>query len=142
MCRKTAPLVSSQIDDLSTVMISRARKYLLYVTGLFFLGLGIAGYVLPGLPGTIFLIIAASCFLRSNQRMYRWVTGHRLFGKLIRNYIEKGVMPVRAKVVSVLFIWVFTGVSLWVPEYGLLFKVPMFFLAAIGTWYIVSRASN
>ena len=142
MCRKIAPIVASQIDDLSTEMISRARKYLLYVTGLFFLGLGIAGYVLPGLPGTIFLIIAASCFLRSNQRMYRWVIQHRLFGKLISNYIEKGVMPRRAKVVSVLFIWVFTGVSMWVPEYGLLFKVPVFSLAVIGTWYIVSRASN
>ena len=142
MCRKTAPVVTSQIDDIPIAMISSARKYLLYGAGFFFLGLGIAGYVLPGLPGTIFLIIAASCFLRSNQRMYRWVTEHRLFGKLIRNYIENGTMPVRAKIISILFIWVFTGVSLWVPVYGLLFKVPIFSLAVIGTWYIVSRSSD
>ena len=123
-------------------MIRNVRKYLLYFSGLFFLGLGIAGYVLPGLPGTIFLIISASCFVRSNDRMYRWVTEHRIFGKLIKNYLETGIMPLRAKVISVFFIWVFTGVSLWVPEYGLLFKIPIISLAIIGTWYILSRTSS
>ena len=123
-------------------MIRNVRKYLLYFSGLFFLGLGIAGYVLPGLPGTIFLIISASCFVRSNDRMYHWVTEHRIFGKLIKNYLETGSMPLRAKVISVFFIWVFTGVSLWVPEYGLLFKIPIISLAIIGTWYILSRTSS
>ena len=123
-------------------MIRSVRKYLLYFSGLFFLGLGIAGYILPGLPGTIFLIISASCFVRSNDRMYRWVTEHRIFGKLIKNYLETGSMPKRAKVISVLFIWIFTSVSLWVPEYGLLFKIPIISLAIIGTWYILSRTSS
>ena len=123
-------------------MIRSVRKYLLYFSGLLFLGLGIAGYILPGLPGTIFLIISASCFVRSNDRMYRWVTEHRIFGKLIKNYLETGSMPIRAKVISVLFIWIFTSVSLWVPEYGLLFKIPIISLAIIGTWYILSRASS
>jgi len=123
-------------------LIRNVRKYLLYFSGLFFLGLGIAGYVLPGLPGTIFLIISASCFVRSNDRMYHWVTEHRIFGKLIKNYLETGSMPLRAKVISVFFIWVFTGVSLWVPEYGLLFKIPIISLAIIGTWYILSRTSS
>ena len=123
-------------------MIRSVRKYLLYFSGLLFLGLGIAGYILPGLPGTIFLIISASCFVRSNDRMYRWVTEHRIFGKLIKNYLETGSMPIRAKVISVLFIWIFTGVSLWVPEYGLLFKIPIISLAIIGTWYILSRKSS
>ena len=123
-------------------MIRSVRKYLLYFSGLLFLGLGIAGYILPGLPGTIFLIISASCFVRSNDRMYRWVTEHRIFGKLIKNYLETGSMPIRAKVISVLSMWVFTGVSLWVPEYGLLFKIPIISLAIIGTWYILSRKSS
>ena len=123
-------------------MIRSVRKYLLYLSGLLFLGLGIAGYVLPGLPGTIFLIISASCFVRSNDRMYRWVTEHHIFGKLVKNYLETGSMPIRAKVISVLSMWVFTGVSLWVPEYGLLFKIPIISLAIIGTWYILSRKSS
>ena len=123
-------------------MIRSVRKYLLYLSGLLFLGLGIAGYVLPGLPGTIFLIISASCFVRSNDRMYRWVTEHRIFGKLVKNYLETGSMPIRAKVISVFSMWVFTGISLWVPEYGLLFKIPIISLAIIGTWYILSRKSS
>jgi len=123
-------------------LIRSVRKYLLYLSGLLFLGLGIAGYVLPGLPGTIFLIISASCFARSNDRMYRWVTEHRILGKLVKNYLETGSMPIRAKVISILSLGIFTGVSLWVPEYGLLFKIPIISLAIIGTWYILSRKSS
>tara|TARA_B100001971_G_C18011908_1_gene442823 strand:- start:87 stop:332 length:246 start_codon:yes stop_codon:yes gene_type:complete len=74
--------------------------------------------------------------------MYGWVTEHRIFGKLVKNYLETGSMPIRAKVISVLSMWVFTGVSLWVPEYGLLFKIPIISLAIIGTWYILSRKSS
>ena len=71
-------------------MINRIKVYLLYVAGFIFLGLGIAGYVLPGLPGTIFLILSAGCFVRSNDRMYRWVTEHRIFGKPVKRFLETG----------------------------------------------------
>ena len=78
-------------------MFHRFRIYLLYVAGFFFLGLGIAGYILPGLPGTVFLILAASCFLRSNEKMYRWVTEHKVFGKLVKGFLETGAMPRKLK---------------------------------------------
>ena len=122
-------------------MIHQIKKYLFFCFGLFFLGLGITGYLLPGLPGTIFLIIAASCFLRSNERMYRWVTQHRLFGKIIRNYMETGEMPIRAKIISIFCIWVFIGISMWVPQYGYLFKGTVLALGIIGSLYILSRKS-
>ena len=119
-------------------MFGKIRKYLLYCIGLVFVGVGIAGYVLPGLPGTIFLILAAGCFLRSNERMYVWVTEHRLFGKLVKNYMETGGMPKRAKVISVTCVWVFSSISLFSP-YNWIFKILVLALAVIGTWFILSR---
>ena len=118
-------------------MFGKIRKYLLYCIGLVFVGVGIAGYVLPGLPGTIFLILAAGCFLRSNERMYVWVTEHRLFGKLVKNYMETGGMPKRAKVISVTCVWVFSSISLFSP-YKWIFKILVLALAVTGTWFILS----
>ncbi len=120
-------------------MINRVRVFILYCAGFLFLCLGIAGYFLPGLPGTIFLILAAGCFLRSNQRMYRWVTEHRLFGRPVKRFLETGAMPARAKIISVSCVWFFSLVSMLAPYHLVWFKVPVIVLAFVGTWYILSR---
>ena len=120
-------------------MINRVRIFILCCLGFLFLCLGIAGYFLPGLPGTIFLILAAGCFLRSNQRMYKWVTEHRLFGRSVKSFLETGAMPARAKFISVSCIWLFSLVSMLAPYHLVWFKVPVIVLALVGTWYILSR---
>ena len=120
-------------------MFDQVRRYLFYCAGFLLLGLGLAGYFLPGLPGTIFLILAAACFLRSNQRMYRWVTEHKIFGKPVKRFLETGSMPVRAKVISVGCVWIFSSISIIAPYHWLWFKGPVVILALIGTWYILSR---
>ena len=123
-------------------MINRIKVYLLYAAGFVFLGLGIAGYVLPGLPGTIFLILSAGGFVRSNDRMYRWVTEHRIFGKPVKRFLETGGMPLRAKLISISCIWIFSAISVFLTDYDALFylfKGAVVFLAIVGTWYILSR---
>jgi len=120
-------------------MFDQVRRYLFYCAGFLLLGLGLAGYFLPGLPGTIFLILAAACFLRSNQRMYRWVTEHKIFGKPVKRFLETGSMPVRAKVISVGCVWIFSAISIIAPYHWLWFKGPVVILALSGTWYILSR---
>ena len=45
--------------------LNKLKKIVLIVVGLLCLGLGILGYIVPGLPGTIWLIIAATLFVRS-----------------------------------------------------------------------------
>ena len=42
-------------------------------TGLFFVGLGAIGAVIPGMPTTVFLVLAAACFIRSSQELYNWL---------------------------------------------------------------------
>lgn len=110
--------------------------------GLICLGLGIIGYFVPGLPGTIWLIIAATLFLRSSERLYKFVVNNRLFGGQVSEFLRTGSMPLRAKVISLVSIWVFSILSILFAPYNWVFDVPIFLLAIIGTIYILSRPTS
>jgi len=118
------------------------KKYLLLVLGFMLLALGIAGYVLPGLPGTIFLILAATCFVKSNKKMYDWITGHKIFGKVVKDYLDTGKMPLKAKILSITFIWIFTTISIIWSPYGIIFLIAVVIIAAIGTLFILTRPTK
>jgi hypothetical protein len=48
-------------------------------------------------------------------------------------------MPIRAKIISVGCVWIFSAISMIAPYHWLWFKVPVVILALTGTWYILSR---
>jgi len=54
-------------------------KYVLIGAGFCSLGLGIAGIFLPVLPTTPFMLLAASCFFKSSDRLYGWIRSHPAF---------------------------------------------------------------
>lgn len=78
----------------------------LMISGTFFLGLGLLGLVLPILPTTPFLLLAAFCYSRSSKRFYDWLMSNRLFGSYLKNYKEGRGMPVKAKMFTISFLWV------------------------------------
>lgn len=47
---------------------------------------GIVGIVLPVLPTTPFVLLAAWCFARSSDRFHVWLLGHRYFGNLVSDW--------------------------------------------------------
>lgn len=64
------------------------------------LGLGFAGIFLPLLPTTPFVLLAAFCFSRSSPRLHAWLRAHPLFGHLLADWQDYGVIPLRAKIVT------------------------------------------
>ena len=58
---------------------------LLIVVGTLSLVLGIVGVFVPLLPTTPFLLLAAACYARGSERLYRWLVGHRYLGQYIRD---------------------------------------------------------
>ena len=125
-----------------SIVPTRLKKLVYTSLGLVCLALGIVGYVLPGLPGTIFLIIAASLFVRSSDRLYNFVVQNKLFGRQVKEFLESGAMPLKAKITALISIWIFSIASVFLAPYILLFHLFVLGLAVIGTIYIVSRPTK
>jgi hypothetical protein len=98
-------------NDNKAMAIRTWLRILLIIAGTFFMGLGIVGIVVPVLPTTPFLLLAAACYARSSQRFYGWLMNNKLFGNYIRNYLERKGIPLRVKVVTVTLLWITIGSS-------------------------------
>ena len=72
-----------------------------FAAGIVLVGVGIAGYMLPVLPGTIFLILAAACFARSSARLEAWLENHPKFGPSVVAWRRHGAIPRRAKILAI-----------------------------------------
>jgi uncharacterized membrane protein YbaN (DUF454 family) len=75
------------------------------------LALGIAGFVLPVMPGVVFLIGAAACYARGSQYFYKWLLTNRWLGPPVREWEEHRAMTIRAKVFSIAMVLGGVGVS-------------------------------
>ncbi|MDO9402781.1 MAG: YbaN family protein [Polaromonas sp.] len=72
-------------------------RWLLMAFAVASLCMGIIGIFVPGLPTTVFVLLAAWAAARSSPRMHHWLLAHRLFGPTIRNWHNGGRMSRRAK---------------------------------------------
>ena len=99
------------INASQQVPASKKRKQkivsaLLLIAGTLSLTLGAIGIFLPILPTTPFLLLAAACYLRSSERMHKWLLGNRWFGEYIRNYQEGRGIPLKTKIAAMTFLWI------------------------------------
>lgn len=103
-----------------------------------FLGLGLLGVVLPVLPTTPFLLLAAGCFARSSPRLHGWLLAHPVFGPPIRNWEENGAISRRAKRLAVGSMAAVLALSVGL---GLSWKVliPQALLIAVGAGFVLTR---
>ena len=81
-------------------------KIILLLLGVLSLVLGVIGIFLPVLPTTPFLLLSATLFLRSSQKLYDWLLSHPYLGEYIRNFKEHKAIPLRVKIVSVSLVWI------------------------------------
>lgn len=74
------------------------RRALFVIAGCIALAIGIVGIVVPILPTTPFLLLAAACFVRGSRRAYEMLMRNRFVGGYIRDYLELRGMTAGAKV--------------------------------------------
>ncbi|THF60256.1 DUF454 domain-containing protein [Pseudothauera rhizosphaerae] len=72
------------------------RRVLLLCLAVISLGVAGVGVVVPGLPTTEFVLLAAWAAARSSPRLHGWIVRHRLFGPLLAHW-QAGRLPRRAK---------------------------------------------
>jgi len=113
---------------------SAFARWAYFVTGWVLVGIGIVGLILPVMPGTVFLILAAGCFTRSSPRFEAWLLAHPRLGPGVVAWREKGAIPLRAKGIAVgamtasLAVMALSGV----PGWAILLSAAVF--AGVGGW--------
>ena len=81
-------------------------KYLLIILGSISLALGVIGIFLPVLPTTPFLLLSATLYVHSSEKLYQWLINQKYLGTYIRNFREHHAIPLRAKILSISMIWI------------------------------------
>jgi uncharacterized membrane protein YbaN (DUF454 family) len=108
-------------------------KPLYLLLGLVFLVVGIVGIVLPLVPTTGPLLIAAYAFARSSDRLHDWLMNHPRFGRFISDFRAGRGIPIKTKLLAgIAMAAAFTYSVGWVVP-GLPLKAVV---AAIGVWAI------
>jgi len=122
--------------------ISQISRPFWLAIGWIFVVLAVLGAVLPLLPTAPFLIIAAIAFSKSSEKCRQWLYNQPLFGSILIDWEEHGVIPSGAKVIALLSMTL-SFVALFISG-----KVPLWALVIIGAfmvacgWFVASRPSK
>ena len=88
-------------------------RLVLLVLGSIALLLGIIGIVVPGLPTTPFILVAAACYARASERFYRWLLRNPTFGPLISEWRRHRSIPWRVKWLAIALMGLTICASIW-----------------------------
>ena len=106
--------------------------------GILSVSLGTVGIVVPLLPTTPLLLLAAACFARSSDRLYGWLIGHRLFGSYILNYREHRAVTSQTKTFTLALLWIAIGYSAVAVVNSLLLRAVLLIIALAVSIHVLS----
>lgn len=120
----------------------KLKKFILIFFGLIFVAIGTIGIFIPGLPTTIFMILAAYCFIRSSEKMYKWVTENKFVGDKVKHFMETKTIPLRGKIHSISAMWLMVILSVSFLNADLIIKLIITIAAILGTIVILSYPTS
>ena len=112
------------------------RKILLLIAGWLSLITGLIGIVLPLLPTTPFVLLAAVCFSRSSTRLHRWLRNHPWFGPPVRQWQQTRSVSRNIKTRALFLILISFSVTLILTPLPLLGKAALLSLALALMWFV------
>ncbi len=114
---------------------SRLVRAIYLTAGFAALILAVVGIVLPVLPTTPFVLLAAACFARSSKRFHDMLLANRIAGPIISEWVEHRSIPRRVKRWVYLLLALSFGSSILVmPSVG--YQVMLAVLGVILTGFI------
>lgn len=118
---------------------SRPVRWAWFVAGWIAVAIGSIGIVVPGLPTTVFFIVAAYAFSRSSPRFEAWVLSRPVVGQLVADHRAGLGMPRAAKYWAVGSIVFFSTLSAVLLRDRPLISLAIGALGAVGVAYVLFR---
>lgn len=115
------------------------KKSILIIVGSLSLVLGVLGILLPLLPTTPLLLLAAACYIRSSKRLYDWLITNKYFGPYILNYRQGKGIPLKAKVIGVILLWLSMLYTIIYVIPLIFVKILLFLIGSYFTWFILKQ---
>ncbi len=113
------------------------KSRLFIAVGSISLGIGIVGIVVPLLPTTPFLLLAAYCYSRGSRRLHNRLLSNKLVGSYLKNYLEGKAMSLKAKIWSISILWGVIGCTAALVTDSLIIRIV---LLAVGSGVTVHVA--
>jgi uncharacterized membrane protein YbaN (DUF454 family) len=101
--------------------------------------LGVVGLLLPVMPTTVFILIAAFAASRGSEKLHRALLSHKHFGPLIQHWQDHGAVPRHAKWMATWTmlasaVFTVTGMAVFAPGHWWISAVPVVCMAAVVIW--------
>lgn len=127
-----AQTIAGAMSNVPPPTRSRLARTLYAILAYVSLGIGLIAIVIPGLPTTEFILLAAWAATRSSPRLSAWLENHKLFGPIIQNWRNGKIITRKAKVSATLSM-ILCSVVMWLT---LKHQWPIY--AAIGGMVLVN----
>lgn len=118
-------------------LLDKIKTYFLITLGTICILLAVAGILIPILPTTPFLLLAAYFYARSSNRFYTWLITNRVFGEYIRNYREGRGIPLRQKIIAISLLWLTIGATVLLVVTQLWLQILLVAIAAGVTIHLI-----
>lgn len=118
------------------------RKPLYMAAGFLALLLGAIGVVLPLLPTTPFVILAAFFFSKGSAKVHRWLLKQKTFGPMIQAWEADRVIPYKAKLLSTTMMLTMVSYPLIFRPFSVWLKVLVVFTVFYALWYVWRHRSE
>ena len=83
----------------------KLKRRLFIIAGTICVSIGVVGIIVPMLPTTPFLLLAAICYMRGSQRLYNALLCNRFIGSYVKNYLEGRGMSLKTKIWTLSLLW-------------------------------------
>ena len=113
------------------------KRLFLLILGWLCVGAGFIGIFVPGIPTTIFLIIALWAFARSSEKFHTWLLNHPRFGPILRNWESHKVVPKKAKFTMVI-LQILVVIMIQYTFNNLFITIALATVLIIVAWYVIS----
>ena len=114
-------------------------KSFLLLLGFIFVGLGFIGIIIPGMPTTVFMILAAACFAKSSPKFEQWILDLPGIGRLVQDHRDGLGMPQKSKAIAITMMVLAVTLSIIFAITSTLVQILVGGVGIIGVWYVGVR---